>query len=75
MGHIEGARALAFSPNGAQFASADGNGTIFLRDTSHENCLHTIQGHADQISSLTFSNDGTELLSASHDGKARVWKL
>ena len=39
------------------------------------NCLHTLQGHTEYVSSASFSPDGTTLVTASDDGTAKIWDV
>ncbi|CAI7622343.1 unnamed protein product [Penicillium manginii] len=36
-------------------------------------CLHTLEGHSCQVNSITWSNDGKRLASASHDNTVKIW--
>jgi WD40 repeat protein len=41
---------------------------------SHPLPLVVLRGHSDYLRSVAFSPDGTRLVTASHDGTARVWR-
>jgi WD40 repeat protein/serine/threonine protein kinase len=39
------------------------------------NCLHTIEGHNDSVTSVAISSDGSHALSGSADNTLKLWKL
>ncbi|MEM7603573.1 MAG: hypothetical protein AAF357_19440, partial [Verrucomicrobiota bacterium] len=70
----------AISPDGkwlavGGWASSEGNnyGAVTVIDLDHETVAVILQGHTDVVHSLSFSPDGSALLSASSDNSARVW--
>lgn len=62
---------LCFTNDGQQMASATLNGPVRLWDTQHwdSSLLH---GHPDSVQTVSFSPDGSRLLSGSGDG-LRLW--
>ncbi len=66
---------FAFSPNGKMLASGgtDSTNTVQLWDTDTGKLLTTLTGHTSGITGLTFSPDGSTLVSASGDGKVMFW--
>ena len=54
-------------------ASADGQGTVILRDAQTGNHLHTLEGHTDHVPSVSFKPDGSILASGSYDATVRLW--
>ncbi len=66
--------ALAFSPDGAQLASAGGDDhAIRLWDVRTRKPVAKHRGHVGTITSLAFSPDGRRLASGGGDGTVRVW--
>jgi DNA-binding SARP family transcriptional activator/WD40 repeat protein/tRNA A-37 threonylcarbamoyl transferase component Bud32 len=62
------------SPDGRVVAIAGPAGTVHLllaRDMLAP--LHTLEGHTAAVNSVSFSPDGTRIVTASIDGTARVW--
>jgi len=51
------------------------NGTIKVCNIYTGEIIHTLTGHQNMISSLTFSLNGTMIASSSSDGTARLWNL
>jgi WD40 repeat protein len=72
VGHANRVASVAFSPDGAELASVDLDGTVRLWDPETGQELRAITGHAD-VSSVVFSPDGTMLASAGVDGTVQVW--
>ncbi len=70
---------LKFSPNGKLLAVAGGQpsarGDLRLFDTSEWKLLHSLGGHLDTVSGVSFNKDGSKLVSASFDKTARLWDV
>ena len=67
--------AAAFSPTGEHFASAAGDGELYLWDVQHWEKRHTLVGHTGWIRYIAFRPDGQQLVTASMDKTARVWDV
>jgi WD40 repeat protein len=67
--------AVALSPNGEILAWALEDLSIQLIRISDKKILHTLTGHSDLIGKLSFSPNGDQLISASHDTWVRIWDL
>ncbi|MDP6353796.1 MAG: WD40 repeat domain-containing protein, partial [Planctomycetota bacterium] len=52
-----------------------GNPSLCIWDLQKEVCIHTIEGHSDLITAVTFHSDGNSFISASYDKTLRVWDL
>lgn len=65
--------AVAESPRHDRLATGSADGTVRLWDASHGDPLVILRGHTKRVRAVTFSPDGTWLVSVSDDGTARVW--
>lgn len=78
-GERRGINQLAFSPNGRLIASGGTDGSITLADAVTGKLLATWDAHTDEtydhIYTLSFSPDGTLLMSLSADMTLRFWGL
>ncbi len=74
-GHRAKIHAIAWSPNGKQFATASLDRDLKLWDASTNKEIRTFVGHGDFVFSIAFSPDGKRLLSGSSDRTARVWDI
>jgi WD40 repeat protein len=73
-GHNDDAVAVAFSPDGAQLASASAEGSVRLWDTATGDPVgEPLTFHDGFVVGLAFSPGGTQLASASVDGTVRLW--
>ena len=71
-GHSSLVRAVAFSPDGKQLASASAL-AVWLWDVGSGAALQTLEGHSSYVSAVAFSPDGKQLASASYDSTVRLW--
>ncbi len=74
-GHTGGVRAAAFSPDGAQLATASDDGTIRIWGLTTYTTRITLQGHTGSVRHIAFSPDGTLLASAAYDNTIRIWDV
>ncbi len=63
---------VAFSPDGAQLASASRDGMVKLW-SREGNLLEILDGHGDRVNSVAFGPDGKILASASDDKTVKLW--
>ena len=72
---------LAFSPDGRLLATGNSAGLIRIWEapagmSGHSETPHRVlSGHAAAVGFLRFSDDGSQVLSASVDGTARLWNV
>jgi WD40 repeat protein len=64
---------VAFSPDGAQLATASDDGTARLWDAATGTARLTLKGHTGPVARVAFSPDGAQLATASADGTIRLW--
>jgi len=74
--HRDAVTALAFSPDGAYFASGSADNMILIWKTGEEKPLYAIEDHgpAGPVTSLAFTPQA-RLVAASRDNSLRVWEL
>jgi WD40 repeat protein len=73
---------LAFSPDGQRLAGSGGvlwsfflgkENVIRIWDSRSGSLLYTLPGHSNFVSAVTFSLDGSTLISSSLDGTIKLW--
>ncbi|XP_075714239.1 WD repeat-containing protein 1 [Rhinoderma darwinii] len=76
--HSRFVNCVRFTPDGNRFATASADGQIFLYDgkTAEKICsLGNEKAHDGGIYAISWSADGTQLLSASGDKTAKIWDV
>ncbi|OJI79582.1 hypothetical protein ASPTUDRAFT_48250 [Aspergillus tubingensis CBS 134.48] len=67
---------MAFSPDCTQLAVSTYAGTLEIWDLTTRHVIHRLEGHSDEVRSLTFSPDGRKLVSFKGCEQAvRIWDL
>jgi WD40 repeat protein len=66
---------VTFSPDGRHLASGSQDQTVRLWDVNTGQCLKTLAGHTNWVSSVAFSPDGRLLASGSNDQTVRLWDI
>jgi WD40 repeat protein len=66
-------RALAFSSDGGQLATADFENVVTLWEVVSGLPKTCCKGHAQDVATLAFTPDGAVLASSSNDGTIRLW--
>lgn len=67
--------AVAFSPDGTRIATGDDESGVHVWCLDTATRVKTLRGHGGAIRSLTWSPDGTLLVSTSYDTTALVWDV
>ena len=68
-----GALDLAWSPTGDRLALAGWEGKVSILDAAGGACLRTLPGHPQQVQSVAWSPDGTQIASSSFSVK--LWRV
>src|SRR5262249_25656039 len=66
---------VAFSPDGEQLASGEGNGPVKIWTSTPAKPIQTIPAHSKSVVSVAFHPEGKHLASRGADRKVRVWDL
>jgi len=66
---------LAFNPSGTLAAVGDDYGTISLVDVAALRIVYTLPAHPGSVTSLVFSSDGENLVSAGAEGIIKIWGI
>ena len=64
---------MSWRPGTWEIAVAHANGSIQIVDAKFGNIKRTLLGHTSQVRSVSWSPDGTRLVSGSLDGTVRTW--
>lgn len=66
---------VVFSPDGATIATASRDKRVRLWDVSTGQLKASLEGHTNEVFSVSFSPDGRTLASGSRDGTVRLWDV
>ncbi len=73
-GHMHGAHAVAFSPDGRRLATGgDGSDAVKLWDLPTRRELMTLPGHSSVFEFVAFSPDGRWLATCNREGQLHLW--
>ncbi len=71
-GPVYGAK-VVFSPDGRTLAVPMARGAVELLDARTLRSKRTLHGHANDVTTLAYSRDGSRLVSAGVDGSIKLW--
>ena len=64
---------FAYSPDGNTIATASGDHTVRLWDTTTGTLINTLKGHTHVVHSVAYSPDGNTIATGSGDKTVRLW--
>jgi WD40 repeat protein len=73
-GHANKVEAVAYSPKGQTLATASGDHTVKLWNTSTGQERITLKGHKDAVLAVAFSPDGQTLATGGWDKTVKLWE-
>jgi WD40 repeat protein len=74
-GYSSTVTSVAFLYDLARLASASGDSTVKIWDTSSGACLQTLEGHSSTVTLVAFSHDSARLASMSYDSTVKIWDV
>jgi eukaryotic-like serine/threonine-protein kinase len=74
-GQVSRRKALGWIMGGAAVVAIGGSAGFILysRTVKPAHALHVLRGHSDMVTSISWSPDGTQLVSGSRDSTAKLW--
>lgn len=74
-GHESWVLSVAAHPGGMHFATGSSDGRVKLWDLSQRACIMTSTEHKDQVWSVAFNQDGSQLASCGDDGIVATYNI
>ena len=75
LSHYDEYFTVSFSPDGRTIASTGYYSNINVWDVETEKLQNTLKGHTGFVTSLSYTADGTTLVSGSKDGTVLLWEI
>lgn len=75
IGHTQGVKAIAFSPNGKLIASGGFDDKVKVWDVQTGREIRSFSGHTNDVNSVLFSADSKSVISGSNDGTIKIWNI
>jgi WD40 repeat protein len=72
-GHVGAVENIINCPDNTHFLVTDDGAYLYLRNKKSLELIKRVRAHTATINSCHFSADGTQLITASDDGKVKVW--
>ena len=67
---------VEFSPDGSMLAISQGlQGKLVFFNVSDRAIIHSLAGHEELITSISFRNDGSRVVTSSLDGTVKIWNV
>lgn len=63
----------AWSLDGSKVITGSGDGTAKIWNADTGNCMHTLTGHNNSVTSVAWSPDDSKVITVSKDGTAKIW--
>jgi len=73
--HVDGVRAVAFSPDGTQIVSGGKDGTVRLWNSETGELIQILYKHSNEVASVAFSSNGEMIASGGYDNAIHIYDI